>query len=280
MHIYPLSPGSAHGTQSYLIILVALSLSALDIFAAARRIIAFLQSPDRSPGAFWRYVIKKEQLPGTSPEYSGIIADEPEEYDSSKLPRDSLELQRVSLTGSDDHSDDHPNSHPTEQWAHAVHRHQRHYSTASEGTVFGSHSYSHSQDTLDELKSGHGLLPPRSFLTRIGRAAFAVVERALVIAGFVQLLAGIVTYTGESFCSSELPHSDDCNAGGCRQNYVNGCLAHLISMCMACLYLTVYSISPSVYRRWHFLVLWSPNVCSIFGIVRRYRLVMEYFAVR
>ena len=199
MRIYPLSLGSVHGTQSYLIILVALSLSAVDIFAAARRIITCLRSPNRSPGAFWRYVIKKEHVLGTSPEYSGIIADEPEEYDSSKLPRDSLELQRVSLTASDDQSDDHHNSHPTEQWAHAVHRHQRHYSTASDGTVFGSHSYGHSQDTLDELKSGHGILPRRSFLSRIGRAVFAVVERSLVIAGFAQLLVGIVVYTGGFF---------------------------------------------------------------------------------
>jgi len=51
---------------------------------------------------------------------------------------------------------------------------------------------------------------PRA-LRLVGQIAFAVTERFLIFAGFAQLLIGIVTYTG-----------------GCRQNYINGCLVHLI----------------------------------------------------
>ncbi|KAF7352908.1 hypothetical protein MVEN_01258100 [Mycena venus] len=76
----------------------------------------------------------------------------------------------------------------------------------SDGTLFGPPS-PHSEETLHEIH-----FPPRiSLLRRIGRAAFATAERALVVAGFGLLLSGIVVYTG-----------------GCRQHYINGCLAHLI----------------------------------------------------
>ena len=52
----------------------------------------------------------------------------------------------------------------------------------------------------------------RSVLRFVGQAAFATAERSLVFAGLMQVTTGIVVYTG-----------------GCRGNYINGCLAHLIS---------------------------------------------------
>ncbi|KAJ7178140.1 hypothetical protein C8R46DRAFT_889052 [Mycena filopes] len=54
-------------------------------------------------------------------------------------------------------------------------------------------------------------LPRASLPRRIGRAAFAITERVLVLAGFGLFLTGIIVYTG-----------------GCRQNFLNVCLAHLI----------------------------------------------------
>ncbi|KAF9483959.1 hypothetical protein BDN70DRAFT_873090 [Pholiota conissans] len=191
--------GAVHSKQGYLIILVAISLSALDIYAFLRRVITFFRSTDRTPKAFWRYVVKKETLLAAGPEYSGIVTDEPEEFNSSKLPRESVELEHIPLTES---AEGDLNHSQTEQWANTLHQHRRHFSTVSEGTLFSPHS----QETLDIIKSGRGPL-----LHRIGQGAFAVVERSLVLAGFAQLLVGIVTYTG-----------------GCRQNYINGCLAHLI----------------------------------------------------
>ncbi|KAF7356185.1 hypothetical protein MVEN_00949800 [Mycena venus] len=48
-------------------------------------------------------------------------------------------------------------------------------------------------------------------LRRIAGAVYSIAERILFFAGFALLLSGVVVYTG-----------------GCRQNYINGCLAHLI----------------------------------------------------
>nr|GAT54011.1 predicted protein [Mycena chlorophos] len=89
----------------------------------------------------------------------------------------------------------------TEQWANHVRRH----STMSEGTVFGPHS------PRFDKGSHEWSVPKISLLSRVGSAVFGTAERILVVAGLGLVLTGIVTYTG-----------------GCRQNYVNGCLAHLI----------------------------------------------------
>ncbi|KAF4619388.1 hypothetical protein D9613_005520 [Agrocybe pediades] len=199
--------GAVHRTQGYLVILLALSLSALDIIAALRRFIVFVRGPEKSFKAFWQIVIKKqESYPGNAT-YTGVVSDEPEEFESAKMLRESIDLQEIGTH--DAHSNDN-----TEQWANDVRHHQRIYSMASEGTVFGSgsHSPGHSSDTfLDAQTRSLSLLKSKSLLHKIGSGAFAVVERFLVIAGFTQLLLGIVIYTG-----------------GCRENYVNGCLAHLI----------------------------------------------------
>lgn len=224
---FPIYLGAVHSKQGYLIILVAISLSTVDIFNALRRIITFLRSNDRSPRAFWRYVVKKEGVLADGPEYSGIVTDEPEEYDPSKLPRESVELQHIPLT---ENAGNDSNRNQTEQWANAVHHHNRHFSIVSEGTLFSPLS-PHSQETLLDLR--HGLFGRGNLTSRIGQEIFAVVERSLVIAGFAELLIGIVIYTGKGvprqpkYCATLITFT-----GGCRENYENGCLAHLISMCM------------------------------------------------
>jgi hypothetical protein len=90
-------------------------------------------------------------------------------------------------------------------------------SSLSEGVVFETDSNSsqgsrHSDETLHDFKLP-GLVEPQSPLIRISQGAFATLERALIFAAFGMTLSGIVVYTG-----------------GCRESYVNGCLAHLISM--------------------------------------------------
>lgn len=106
------------------------------------------------------------------------------------MMRDSVELQEVHL------NDDSDRSH-TEQWADAVRQHRRQFSMASEGTVFGSHSPGHSQDTFHDPKARRTPSTRLGYLLQIGNIAFAVVERSLVLAGLAQFLTGIVTYTGE-----------------------------------------------------------------------------------
>ncbi|KAF8914068.1 cytoplasmic protein [Gymnopilus junonius] len=170
--------GAVHSSQGYFIIAVAISLSALDIIAALRRFITFLRSSDKSLKSFWRTVVKKEHIQlEAGPEYS------------AKMMRDSVELQDVLL------DDDSDRSH-TEQWANAVHQHRRQFSMASDGTVIGSHSPGHSQDTFHDAKARRMPLTRLDRLSQIGNLVFTVVERSLVLAGFAQVLTGIVIYTG------------------------------------------------------------------------------------
>ncbi|KAG1753893.1 uncharacterized protein EDB91DRAFT_1100481 [Suillus paluster] len=88
-------------------------------------------------------------------------------------------------------------------------------SISSERTVFGidSPQVSRSDDTLHDFKFPGLIEPQAPLIRRISQGAFATLERALVFAAFGMTLSGIVVYTG-----------------GCRESYINGCLAHLISM--------------------------------------------------
>ncbi|PPQ66760.1 hypothetical protein CVT24_008717 [Panaeolus cyanescens] len=189
--------GAVHGSHSYWIILGAVSLSIVDILSATQRTIKFLRGSNRTLKSFWTSVILRRDERQESPEYSGLM--EIDELESSKLsPTTSMELQSISLND-EDHS-----QHP-EQWARSVHRHHRHFSTMSEGTIFDAGSRTHSDDTLHDVK----ITTRKGLIHQIGQFIFALVERTLVVAAFAQLLIGIVTYTG-------------------KQNYINGCLAHLI----------------------------------------------------
>ncbi|KAF5333446.1 hypothetical protein D9611_002369 [Ephemerocybe angulata] len=189
--------GSVHGKQGYFFLFVALCLSAVDIVAGVTRLVTFFKSDTKTVRQFWRYVILNQaddvQLQG--PEYTGLIVEDPEEYEIAKLGRNSHDSSEL--------------ADGTEQWANEVHRHQSRGSTVSERTLFGNHR-SHSSDTLNEATK-QGPMTPKAWAKWIGQTAFAIVERTLVVAGFAMVLTGIVVYTG-----------------GCRQNWVNGCLAHLI----------------------------------------------------
>lgn len=92
-----------------------------------------------------------------------------------------------------------------------------HHASLSEQVVFDADADSprssrHSDETLRDVLVTPLRLPKQPLLYRISRTAYATLERALVFAGFAMILSGVVIYTG-----------------GCRDNYVNNCLAHLIS---------------------------------------------------
>lgn len=180
--------------------------------------------------------------------------EEPEEIgdgDLDNVDLDELKAANVSVHNLQQQQSSYPEpdtpivQENTREWANSVramHQQRRsardsewRQSVTSEGTLFhnpharsprGSH---HSDDTLHDIglglgapgpASGHGpssvyVSPPaakRSLLQQIGSGTFATTERVLVFMGYMQALTGIVTYTG-----------------GCRDSYVNGCLAHLIS---------------------------------------------------
>jgi hypothetical protein len=216
-----------------LIILLALSLSFLDFLRFARRLFDFIRSGDKfTIKLFWRVVILgREQLPhGSGPEYAGLVVDEPEDYEHQelKVPQDvepiSIQREREFRHPQGIHGD-----HQTVQWADDLSQNNQHkhsLSASSDRTLFAgipSIPFSrNSDDTLhdDDAVHDHYDRPKASFIRRFCKIAHAVVERVIVFAGFMQLLTGIVTYTG-----------------GCREYYLNGCLAHLISTSAPCHFL-------------------------------------------
>ncbi|RDB22739.1 putative membrane protein C3B8.06 [Hypsizygus marmoreus] len=198
--------GSVHSSHGYMVMLLALSLSVIDMLGVIRRIISFWKSGDKfSLKAFWRSTIlgRDPDRHSLGPEYTGLVVEEPEEFEESKIT-----LSPIRESGDLD-----PAHGDTAQWANQVHhhnrRHYRHQSTASDGTLFGSSSPMRSHDKIHDVKGS--LTSKTVLLPLIGRVAFAVLERSLVFGGLAQVLTGIVIYTG-----------------GCRENYINGCLAHLI----------------------------------------------------
>jgi len=163
-----------HRSQSYFVVLIAILLSILDILSAIRRFIIFLRrSSGKSFENFWKTVIRNEEerLVFAS-EYIGLVE---EAEDPSKPSYDSVELQSVRLSD-ENHWPKHQQRHPSEQ------------------IVFGTGSPN--DDTLHDSKGHQSSLERRGVLGRIGHAAIAITERALVVGGFGQLLIGIATYTG------------------------------------------------------------------------------------
>jgi hypothetical protein len=154
-----------------MIILLGISLSAIDIISTLRRLLDFIKGPNKSLKSFWRCILNQKVEDIKTSEYDALIPNESDIYSTVKLANSSVELNDVERLNDMD-------AHETEQWANINHQ-RRHYST---------HVISRA-------------------LRLVGQSAFAVTERFLIFAGFAQLLIGIVTYTGKgsAFTSHESP---------------------------------------------------------------------------
>ncbi|KAJ7257504.1 hypothetical protein B0H12DRAFT_469764 [Mycena haematopus] len=190
-------PGSTHGSHGYSVFLIAVALTFVDTLGAMKRLVIFMRSDKHFT---FRGIIQAlvNRDPGAlgkglGPEYISLAGEETDSVDGKENPsRHSYDVQPASH-----HIQDFFRG-STEPGAH----HFRTRSRTSDGSMSPR-----SEETLHDTHS-----PPRiSLLRRIGCAAFLTTERALVLAGFGLFLSGIVIYTG-----------------GCRQKYINGCLAHLI----------------------------------------------------
>jgi hypothetical protein len=196
-----------HGTQGYVVLLLAGMISFLDLFTLTVRVISYIRSIRKGDfnftlSSFWSLaMLGKDELTGSKAEYAGLVVEDPEEFEQQELKPANDEISPISRTRlapikTVNFNDD------TENWAQ---------SATSDRTLF-NHSRNqsmHSDETLHELAAQMTEYVP--WYQKFGRAAFATLERVLVFAGFLQLLSGIVIYTG-----------------GCRGNWINGCLAHLI----------------------------------------------------
>ncbi|KAG6336340.1 hypothetical protein ID866_2735 [Astraeus odoratus] len=206
--------GSAHSSHGYFVIFLGLVLSAVDIAAFFARLYAFLRNnPTFSFKLFWNRVVLGRE-PHDSPHgYTGLVADDPEEYDEIK----PLHPQRSPVQGSRPAITVETQDLDGDAWSNEASRtrvHRSAYSTASDRTVVAIDSprgFRHSDETLRDSVPPPSHSLPKPFLGRLIATAYATLERALVFAAFGMVLTGIVVYTG-----------------GCRNNYINGCLAHLI----------------------------------------------------
>lgn len=221
--------GSTHASHGYLVLILSLCLSAVDIARFFVRLYAFIKSRSKfALKPFWQNVVLgQNEAYEVTAKYSGLDVEEPSECDVAemkplRLPetRDPLHVRRnppiasIQSQDLDDTDDDEisPWVNNSRSSQGAIHYTE---SSLSEGAVFEADSNSsqgsrHSDETLHDFKLS-GLIEPQSPLVRISQGAFATLERALIFAAFGMMLSGIVVYTG-----------------GCRESYVNGCLAHLI----------------------------------------------------
>lgn len=178
-----------------MVLLLAISLTTIDALSVFRRIFAFVRSGESfAIKTFWRSTLLGRPLDrqDLGPEYTELVVGESEEFEDAAVNlspiRGSTDIEPMQQDF--EHGD-------TAQWANNVHRHEhrRQQSMVSERTVFGTPSV-RSVDKIQEVK---GVLSPKvGLFTRMGDAAFATAERALVFGGLSQLLTGIVVYTGLS----------------------------------------------------------------------------------
>ncbi|KAG2058822.1 hypothetical protein BDR06DRAFT_950040 [Suillus hirtellus] len=219
--------GSSHASHGYLVLILSLCLSALDIVRFLVRLYAFVKSRSKfALKPFWQNVVLgRNEIYNLTARYTSLDPEEPSEFDVAEMkplrvaetrePLHVLRNQPIATIQTQDLDD--PDDDETAPWANNTRNSQGaiHYtkSSLSERTVFEADSPQgsrHSDETLHDFKLP-GRIEPQTLLIRISKGAFATLERALVFAAFGMTLSGIVVYTG-----------------GCRESYVNGCLAHLI----------------------------------------------------
>jgi len=222
--------GQIHSRNGYFILFTSACLSILDLVAPVRRLVVYFKSGDRvrfNLKHFWQTVVlgREDILVGSDAEYAGLVVEEPEESEEAELKSiddatEPLHVRRnqnvAPLQGLEQ----------TTHWKNHVH-HISHSAT-SERTLFDAYSPTrlYSDDTLHEMDGHHEVKPKVPLLRRMAQGAFGTAERALVFAGFIQLLSGIVVYTG-----------------GCRESYINVCLAHLISRLLNYLLLIMHPLT-------------------------------------
>jgi hypothetical protein len=190
-----------------LVLLIAVALSLLDLLPFFQRLVAFIRSKTSfSFKNVWKiFVLGREQASAPTGEYTKLVAGEPEDYDDIEL-NSPHKLTTINVDSQEQRPPSFENMQ-TSNWLNDETQHVHGASTSADRTSFDIDSPRDSEHSDDTLVRDASYTP-----RKIGSAVFQLVERSLVFAGFGQLLTGVVVYTG-----------------GCREKYINGCLAHLIS---------------------------------------------------
>ncbi|KAF8484542.1 hypothetical protein DFH94DRAFT_623650 [Russula ochroleuca] len=203
--------GQMHCSNGYLVLALAFTLSAIDLFAGVGRVFSYVRDRELSFRSFWNRVILSQggdHVSGiTNPEYTSLVMEESEELEIPKT-RAYRGHRFVAATTGD------ANIHETHQWVNKVRLSTEALPESPVYDTFAGHRFSRdsqdSDDTLQDQDQDH-VVKDIPLSRRVGQVVFGTLQRFLVFAGFAQLMHGIVIYTG-----------------GCRGNYLNGCLAHII----------------------------------------------------
>lgn len=206
-----------HCTHGYLVLALAFTLSAIDVFAGLGRVFSYVRRIERDGGfsgrSFWNRVILSQgnsHVGGTNTaEYTSLVLEEPEE--SEEVPNTTYVWRDHRFIPIADNLNIHEG---TAQWVDKVPHDTEDVpeTPASDRTFINRRSSRGSQHTDDTLRDQDHVVENVFLSHRLGRLLFGTLQRLLVFAGFAQFMHGVVIYTG-----------------GCRGNYLNGCLAHIIS---------------------------------------------------
>jgi hypothetical protein len=191
-----------HCIHGYIVLVLALSLSAVDAFAGAGRVVSYMRPIERdsqfSVRSFWNRVILSkgdDHAINSAAEYTNLVFEEAEELEFPEADAYHHHRHgRVAVFADDVNVLDDE----TTQWVRET--------TVSDLSFVG---YRSSLDILqDQSRAEKEISTPR----RLGQLLFGTLQRFLVFAAFAQVMHGTIIYTG-----------------GCRGNYFNGCLGHVIS---------------------------------------------------
>ncbi len=206
-----------HCSYGYLVLALAFTLSAIDLFVGAGRVLSYVRSIERDGGfsfrSFWNRVILNQGADHVSDINSAEYSLVTEAEELEEIPKTCAYRDHRFIAATDDaimHDDE------TQQWVDKVllDTEALPESPGSDHTFVGHrHRFSRdSQHSDDTLQDQDRVVKDIPLSHRVGPLVLGTLERFLVFAGFSQLMHGIVIYTG-----------------GCRGNYLNGCLAHIIS---------------------------------------------------
>ncbi|KAH9994092.1 hypothetical protein BJV74DRAFT_770557 [Russula compacta] len=208
--------GQMHCTHGYLVLALAFTLSAIDVFAVAGRVFSYVRTIERDGGfsvrSFWYSVILSQgnsHVRGINPaEYTSLVVEEPEELE--EIPTTTYVWRDHRFVPAADNANMHEE---TAQWSDKVPHDTEDVpeTPASDRTFVNRRSSRGSQHSDDTLQDKDHVVENIFLSHRLGQVLFGTLQRFLVFAGFAQFMHGIVIYTG-----------------GCRGNYLNGCLAHII----------------------------------------------------
>ncbi|KAF8529221.1 hypothetical protein BU17DRAFT_37380 [Hysterangium stoloniferum] len=209
--------GSVHGSIGFFTLVFANVLAAFDTIPFVRRAYIFARyCQHKNIRAFWNIVIL-DQARQSDPEYTALAQEVQSENEEIKLeyacsPQDTLDrssIESVHMPSSESETHEWPRSISSQDTFINHHSHDQRHSR------YRSTSSNYSDDTLHNpnlpIHRNANDFEHSSRWSQVRQVAIGTAERCLVLLAFAQLLSGITVYSGI-----------------CRENYLNGCMAHLI----------------------------------------------------